>query len=549
MRLLIFQVILLLSISSSVVAQLGRTPKHFTADDSLRGTLNANRSWWNVLRYDITVIPDYASETIAGQTVIWFDYSKPGKQLQLDLQQPLVIDSIVLNQQRLPFTRKNNIALVQMPAQMQGGECRLNIHYHGKPRKAVRAPWDGGWVWAKDAQGRPWMTVACQGLGASVWYPCKDHQSDEPDLGASLTMIVPDTLTAVGNGRLSNKMPLGDKTAWRWEVKNPINNYNIIPYIGHYVSFEEQYNGEEGVLDCSYWVLDYELEKAKEQFKQVKSMLQCFEHWFGPYPFYADGYKLVQSPHLGMEHQSAVAYGNNFMNGYRGRDLSGSGWGSKWDFILIHESGHEWFGNNITSSDIADMWIHEGFTNYSETIYTQCLFGKQAGEEYVQGIRKNILNDRPIIGEYGVNHEGSADMYYKAANMIHTIRTIMQNDSLFRQMLRKMNEQFYHSTITTLQVQAFIQGFVNFEIQPLFDQYLRTTQIPLLQWSINSGQLKVKFTECNGTFRMPVYLPTTLGKGVWKTVHANEWTSIATSLNDANIGSEWNKNLYIRYQD
>lgn len=550
MRISIVTSLLAIVLPAFVQAQLGRTPQKFTLDDSLRGTLNANRSWWDVQRYDITVTPDYTSETIVGQTSIRFSSSKPGKLMQIDLQQPLLIDSIVLNQQqRISFTRKNNTALLQMPAQMQAGEHNLHIYYHGQPRKAVRAPWDGGWVWTKDNKGRPWMTVACQGLGASVWYPCKDHQSDEPDLGSSLTMIVPDTLTAVGNGRLTNKMPMGNKTAWRWEVKNPINNYNIIPYIGKYVSFEEQYNGEDGVLDCSYWVLDYELEKAKEQFKQVKPMLQCFEHWFGPYPFYADGYKLVQSSHLGMEHQSAVAYGNNFMNGYRGRDLSGTGWGSKWDFIIIHESGHEWFGNNITSKDIADMWIHEGFTNYSETIYTQCLFGKAAGEAYVQGIRKNIMNDRPIIGEYGVNHEGSGDMYYKAANMIHTIRTAMQNDSSFRQLLRGMYKTYYHGTTSTVELQAYIQQFVSFDVKAVFDQYLRTTQIPLLQWSINSGQLKVKFTDCNAAFRLPVYLPTGIGQGVWKTIQANEWTTIATSLNDENISSEWNKNLYIRYQD
>jgi len=550
MRISVVTSLLAIVLPAFVQAQLGRTPQKFTLDDSLRGTLNANRSWWDVQRYDITVTPDYTSETIVGQTSIRFSSSKPGKLMQIDLQQPLLIDSIVLNQQqRISFTRKNNTALLQMPAQMQAGEHNLHIYYHGQPRKAVRAPWDGGWVWTKDNKGRPWMTVACQGLGASVWYPCKDHQSDEPDLGSSLTMIVPDTLTAVGNGRLTNKMTMGDKTAWRWEVKNPINNYNIIPYIGKYVSFEEQYNGEDGVLDCSYWVLDYELEKAKEQFKQVKPMLQCFEHWFGPYPFYADGYKLVQSSHLGMEHQSAVAYGNNFMNGYRGRDLSGTGWGSKWDFIIIHESGHEWFGNNITSKDIADMWIHEGFTNYSETIYTQCLFGKAAGEAYVQGIRKNIMNDRPIIGEYGVNHEGSGDMYYKAANMIHTIRTAMQNDSSFRQLLRGMYKTYYHGTTSTVELQAYMQQFVSFDVKAVFDQYLRTTQIPLLQWSINSGQLKVKFTDCNAAFRLPVYLPTSNGQGVWKTIQANEWTTIATSLNDENISSEWNKNLYIRYQD
>jgi aminopeptidase N len=305
-------------------------------------------------------------------------------------------------------------------------EPELTLHFHGKPREAVRPPWDGGWIFSKDKLGRPWMSVACQGLGASVWYPCKDHQSDEPDNGAKLRITIPDTLVAVGNGRLTGKTSYQPGTmTWDWEVKNPINNYNIIPYIGKYVTWHETFDGEKGKLDCDYWVLDYELDKAKEQFKQAPLMLRCFEHWMGPYPFYEDGYKLVQAPHLGMEHQSAVAYGNQFKNGYLGRDLSGTGWGLKWDFIIIHESGHEWFANNITSKDLADMWIHEGFTNYSETLFTTCEFGVEAGNDYCIGTRKNIRNDIPVIGPYGVNQEGSGDMYYKGGNLLHTIRNII----------------------------------------------------------------------------------------------------------------------------
>ena len=298
----------------------------------------------------------------------------------------------------------------------------------------------------KMQQDRPWMSVACQGLGASVWYPCKDHQSDEPDNGASLSIIVPDTLVAVGNGRLKNKISNNNgTTTYTWEVKDPINNYNIIPYIGKYVNWSDTLQGEKGTLDLSYWVLDYNLEKAKKQFEQVKPMLRCFEYWFGPYPFYEDGYKLVESPHLGMEHQSAVAYGNGYQNGYRGMDLSGSGWGIKWDFIIVHESAHEWFANNITTKDIADMWVHESFANYSETLYTEWLFGKEAGNEYNYGIRRRIENDRPIIGPYGVNKEGSGDMYYKGGNMLQTIRHAINDDEKFRNILRGLNQNFLSS--------------------------------------------------------------------------------------------------------
>jgi aminopeptidase N len=271
-----------------------------------------------------------------------------------------LLDSVIYENNHLAFEKEGNVYWISFEGLRKAtmGNNFLTVYFHGKPRRAVRPPWDGGWIWTTDQKGRPWMSVACQGLGASVWYPCKDHQSDEPDEGASLTMVVPDTLVAVGNGRLISRIDLQNQSVYRWEIRNPINNYNIIPYIGHYEQFGEVFEGEDGRLTCNYWVLDYEMEKAKNQFKQVKPMLQCFEHWFGPYPFYEDGFQLIQSPHLGMEHQSGIAYGNGFANGYRGRDLSGSGWGNLWDFIIVHESGHEWFGNNITSKDIADMWIH-----------------------------------------------------------------------------------------------------------------------------------------------------------------------------------------------
>ena len=520
----------------------------FTRADTLRGSLNPQRSWWNVLRYEIEVTPDYEQKSITGRTTI--RYRGHGHAtMQIDLQQPLVIDSILQGGQSLPFRRDGNTALVQVPvAGADQPESSITLYYHGKPKRANRPPWDGGWIFARDDKGRPWMSVACQGLGASVWYPCKDHQSDEPEQGASLTMVVPDSLVAVGNGRLASRISANGLTAWRWEVRNPINSYNIIPYIGKYESFSEVYNGEEGRLDCTYWVLDYELDKAKEQFRQVSPMLQCFEYWFGPYPFYEDGYQLVQAPHLGMEHQSAVAYGNKFLNGYLGRDLSGTGWGNKWDFIIIHESGHEWFGNNITTRDIADMWVHEGFTNYSETLYTECQSGPAAAREYVQGIRKNIQNDKPIIGPYGVNQEGSGDMYYKGANLIHTIRTIMQNDSLFRQMLRGMNRQFYHQTVTTQQVEAYIQSFAGFDCTPLFNQYLRETEVPVLEWKLHNGSLQARITHCRKDFQMPVFLPATTTSGQWKTLQAHQWTTMATNLSATELEGLWNRNLYISYR-
>lgn len=523
----------------------------YTRADTLRGTLNANRTWWDVKRYDLEVEADFAGKTIRGRNTIKFS-GNSGTVMQIDLQQPLYIDSILFMGRVLPYTRDGNTALVKFPdffTTTGKTEFFISIYYHGKPKEAKRPPWDGGWIWAKDEAGRPWMTVTCQGLGASVWYPCKDHQSDEPDEGASLTIVTPQNLMGVGNGRLISSIERGGKSIHRWELRNPINAYNIVPYIGAYTSFEEEYPGEEGLLQLSYWILDYNLEKARQQFKQVPAMLKCFEFWMGPYPFYEDGYKLVEAPHLGMEHQSNIAYGNDYMNGYLGRDLSGTGWGNEWDFIIIHESGHEWFGNNITTRDIADMWVHEGFTNYSEILFTQCNSGIEAASAYAQGIRRNIVNDRPVIGPYGVNKEGSSDMYYKGSNMIHTLRTMMQNDTLFRQMLRGLNKSFYHQTLSGRQIETFIAEASGFgeKLIPFFDQYLRTTQIPVVEWKIKGGQLWARMGESVQGLTMKVWMPSGVGKGQWKWL-SDQWTTLPTTLNEITCEGEWNNNLYVVYK-
>ncbi|MHA4806953.1 M1 family metallopeptidase [Flavitalea flava] len=479
----------------------------FTHADTLRGSITPERAWWNVLRYDIRVTPDYEKKFITGVTEIRFQALGSGETLQLDLQEPMLIQSIHWRNIPLNFIREGNAFHVHFPQPIPKGDTgTLVVNFGGHPRVAVRPPWDGGWIFTKDKLGRPWMSVACQGLGASVWYPCKDHQSDEPDSGASLRITVPDSLVAVGNGRLTGKKENQDGTAtYTWSVVNPINNYNIIPYIGKYTHWHEDFAGLKGKLDCDYWVLDYDLEKARQQFKQADTMLHCFESWMGPYPFYEDSYKLVEAPHLGMEHQSAVAYGNHFENGYLGRDLSGSGWGLKWDFIIVHESGHEWFANNITTKDLADMWVHESFTNYSETLYTTCLYGVEAGNDYCIGTRKNIRNDKPIIGAYGVNNEGSGDMYYKGGNMLHSIRQIIGNDSAFRDLLHELNATFYHQTVTTEQIERYISQFAHKDLSKVFDQYLRTTNIPVFQYKVDRKKcLSYRWTNCVKGFDMPL---------------------------------------------
>ena len=551
----IFKAILIFNFSLLII---NSATAQFTHQDTLRGSNGLGRDWWDVVSYNILVEPDYKNKTIKGWNEIGFKVLNGGinKQMQIDLQEPLTIENATLDNKEIKILKRegnvywldvkainfqptdNKDNQVQVPRKSQ----KLKISFSGKPVEAKRPPWDGGWIFTKDAKGRPWMSVACQGLGASVWYPCKDYQGDEPDM-AILQITIADTLVGIGNGKLYvDKGRYESKLVnYGWAVKNPINNYNIIPYIGKYVNWKETYAGEKGKLDCSYWVLDYNLEKAKEQFKQASMTLKAFEHWFGPYPFYEDGFKLVEAPHLGMEHQSAVAYGNGFKNGYRGRDLSESGWGLKWDFIIVHEVGHEWFGNNITTKDIADMWVHEGFTNYSETLFTEYYYGKEAGSDYCIGTRKLIQNEKPIIGPYGVNQEGSGDMYYKGGNMLHTIRQVINNDEKFRSILRGLNSTFYHKVVTTQEIESYMSKQSGQDLSKIFDQYLRTTMIPVLEYKISGENMSYRWANCVKGFDMPVKIA---GTAEWLKP-GEEWKNVTLSADIRNNGLKIDRSFYI----
>ena len=524
--------------------------QQFTHADTLRGSNGPGRAWWNATKYDLHVNFNFSDSSISGYNVISYkvlDQKHPDF-FQIDLQEPMIIDSVILatgsekyplNRKKLSFTREGNAWFVYLKGsnpltdkhepnkimmttnspkhssqELNKETTNLLVYYHGKPRKAKNAPWDGGFVWKRDTGGNPWVTVACQGLGASVWYPCKDYQGDEPD-SAEMHFTTPSDLMTVSNGRMREKIDNGDGTiTYDWAVVNPINNYDITFYIGKLVHFGQIYKGEKGNLTMDYWVLDSNLAKAKVHFKDAPRMMKAFEHWFGPYPFYEDGYKLVDAPHLGMEHQSAVAYGNHYMMGYLGRDLSHTGWGLKWDFIIVHESGHEWFGNNITSKDLADMWIHESFTNYSETLFTEYYYGKQAGTDYIVGVRKNIVNDKPIIAHYGVNEEGSGDMYYKGGNMIHTIRQVINNDEKFRNILRGLNKTFYHQTVTAKQVEDYISKQSGIDFSKVFEQYLTTTIVPALDVKYDeNGKISYRWGHnCVEGFDMPLKIYDQKGK-------------------------------------
>jgi len=547
LKLILALSILQFSISNITAQPLGKK-KEYTHADTLRGSNGPGRMYWDVLHYEITVKPDYTAKTIQGLNIISFIDSGV-RRMQIDLQQPMIVDSIIKDGRSFNFTREGNVCWVQLRDEdarykLKIGKAALTVYFHGKPREAVRPPWDGGWIWRKDSNNNPWMSVACQGLGASVWYPCKDFQADEPDNGATLHIIVPDSLVAVGNGRLKEQhaLPAGNMM-YSWEVKNPINNYNIVPYIGKYVHFSEVYDGKKGNLDMDYWVLDHDLEKAKTQFKDAPRMMKAFEYWFGPYPFYEDGYKLVEAPHLGMEHQSATAYGNQFKNGYLGTDLSGSGWGLKWDFIIVHESGHEWFANNITTKDIADMWVHEGFTNYSETLFTDYYYGTEAGNEYLVGERQNISNDVPVIGKYGVNQGGSGDMYDKAGNMLHIIRQVIKSDKKFRKILIGLNKTFYHQTVTTAQVESYISEKAGFDFSKVFDQYLRTTMVPVLEYKIENKIVSYRWDSAVAQFNLPVKV--SFGKKEKWIKPSSEWQAIDPGKGYDGTTFIANKNFYI----
>ena len=480
--------------------------KQFTKQDTLRGSITKERAWWDLLHYELSVKVDPTEKMIEGSNTIRYKVLENNNRMQIDLQPPMEILSAKQNNQNLTFTRDGNVYYITLiNNQLKDSIYTLTLDFKGKPKISKRPPWDDGFTWSKDSKGNDFIATSCQGGGASIWWPNKDHMYDEPDNGITMHITTPEGLMGVGNGKLINTIQNNDSTkTFTWNVVNPINNYGVNVNIGDYVHFGEKFQGEKGELDCDYYVLTENLEEAKEQFKQASKMLEAFEHWFGPYPFYEDSFKLVEVPYLGMEHQSSVTYGNNYENGYLGYDLSGTGWGLKFDFIIIHEAGHEWFANNITYKDIADMWIHEGFTAYSENLYLDYHFGKEASNAYVTGTRKNIQNDRPVIGKYDVNYEGSGDMYYKGANMLHTLRQIVNNDEKWRTILRGLNSTFYHQTITTKQIEDYLSEHIEINLKPFFDQYLRTTDIPVLEYKIDGNKLVYKWSNTVKDFTIPV---------------------------------------------
>ena len=501
---------------------------NFTRQDTLRGSITKERIWWDLTYYHLDISVDPINRTIKGSNDISYTVLEPYSEIQIDLQNPLVLTKAEQDDENLEIRHDGNAHFIKLKKkQIRGAKNKIKVFYEGKPKTAVRAPWDGGISWTKDKNGNHFIASSCQGLGASIWWPNKDHMYDEVE-GMLMSVNVPKGLFNVSNGRLIKIEEKENSNTYHWEVKNPINNYGVNINIGDYVNFSEIYKGESGDLDMDYYVLRDNLEIAKTHFKDAIKSMEAFEHWFGPYPFYEDSFKLVEAPYLGMEHQSSVTYGNKFKQGYLGRDLSGSGWGLMFDYIIIHETGHEWFANNITYKDIADMWIHESFTTYSENLFLDFHFGKKASSEYVIGKRKRIRNIKPIIGTYNVNKSGSGDMYDKGSNILHTLRQIANDDEKWRQVLRGLNREFYHQTVTTTQVENYISKKMKMDLKPFFDQYLRDFRIPVLEHYMDNEKLFFKWNNVIDGFNMPLKIILKSGNKIiyptkqWKSIEIKD---------------------------
>ena len=514
--------VLLFCVTSNTIAQ------NFTRKDSLQGGFSFERMCFDVQHYDldVKVIPE--EKFISGSNTISFKMRQESDKIQLDLFENMKVDSIIFENKKLNFKREFGAVFISFPTPLKVTDnvLKLKFYYSGNPLIAKNAPWDGGFVFSKDANNKPWICVAVQGTGASLWFPVKDSQSDEPDLGASIKVAVPNGLMNVSNGRFKGSLDLKNGyTRWDWEVKNPVNSYSITLNVGDYVHLTDKHND----LDLDYYVLRGNEEKAKMQFAEVKPMMDCFESKFGTYPFSEDGYKLVESNYLGMEHQSAVAYGNKFRKGYLGKDNSGTGIGLLFDFIIIHESAHEWFGNSITSRDIADMWIHEAFTTYAESVYLECQFGKEKAIAYINGQKKLVRNAQPVIGNYGVNNEGSGDMYYKGTLILNTLRNSIDDDEKWWKMLKKFAETNRHKIVETKDVITFFSAETGLNLNPYFEQYLKHTSIPTLETKRIGTKFSFRWKTEVKDFQLPLFFYA--NKQKVKITPSSEWQTISLKKN------------------
>ena len=494
----------------------------FTRADSLRGYLSPARTCYDVTYYHLDIAVDTSTHSIRGSNTIRFNVVHPFDKMQVDLFPNMNVDSILFEDgTRLSYSRECGAVFILVPGRLQQGtEHQIVFYYSGTPQVAENPPWDGGFIWKRDKEGNPWIMVTCQGTGASLWWPNKDHQSDEPD-SMLLSVTVPSNLEDISNGRLRSKIELpGGHTQYNWFISYPINNYDVTVNIGRYAHFSDVYTSRDGSkLTLDYYVMPENLQKAKKQFMEVKTMLACYEKYFGKYPFYRDGYKLIESTHNGMEHQTAVAYGNHYRLGYEGR--ASSAVGLKFDFIIIHESAHEWWGNSVTSKDLADMWIHESFGAYAEALYVEYNWGHKAALEYINAKKQNVRNDKPIIGPYGVNHEGSGDMYDKGQLVLNTLRDVIDDDTLWFPILKGFQQKYAYQTVDANDVTNYINQRTGTNYDYFFDQYLRYTKPPeffaIAAMKGDSTYIRYKWNADVKGFRMPIKVTT--GKDHFTFIH------------------------------
>ncbi len=516
---------------------------------------NPSRNWWDVQQYNLQIDFGKLDGFIDGKCIISsLVKSQPSANMQIDLDHRLQIKKVVYKGRQLPFQRKGDAYYIQGSFGNElkvGNQFAVEISYAGRPAKAKMPPWTGGFVLKEDPNGSKWMSVACQTEGASIWFPCKNFQGDEAERVIE-TYIVPEPYLAIGNGRLKvaggGVHQQGKSTIYTWETQNPINTYDITFYIGNYKHWRDTITGEKGPLTLDFYALTAHEKEAKSQFKEVETTIRCFETKFGPYPFYEDGYKIVEAPFLGMEHQSAIAYGNRFLPGYQGYDISETGNGLLFDYIIVHESAHEWFGNNVTAFDRADNWLHEGFASYAETIYLDERFGKEAANSYQAGKKRLIKNVRAIQGRLDICDAGTTDQYYKAAQIIHMIRCIMHNDSLFFSMLREINSHFFHQLVSSKQVEQLISHFSGIDFSAFFDQYLRNIGLPVLEIrNDRHGMLTYRYTHCVPGFDMP--LDITIGGSVVRINPITTWKTDTLKVNAMQVGENNNYLVHMKWVD
>ena len=503
----------LLSCNSNAQLPTQYNLSHFTEADSLRGMLTPERTCYDVTFYDLQIALDPQNKSISGQVEIRFRATTDFNQLQLDLFRNMKIDKITYENQPVLYKRKHDAIFVQLPTIKKGTEGKLIVYYQGQPTITQNAPWQGGFVWSKDDQGKDWIAVACEGEGASLWWPNKDHLSDEPD-SMMIRITVPEDLVCIANGNLVNTIPVGNSmTRYDWRVTYPINNYNVTINVGDYVHFSDTYTSstDQTTMPMDYYVLSYNLEKAKTHFQQVSGVLSCFEKYLGKYPFWEDGYALVETPYLGMEHQGAIAYGNQYMRGYKGGMIPPD---MNWDYIIVHETGHEYFGNSISCKDHAEMWIHESFTTYLEALYVECTAGYEDALRYLQVFRSDryIKNYNPIVGPLNVNFTqfGSSDHYFKGSWVLHTIRHAMNDDEKWFALLKDFYGTFMMQHIDTEEVISWFEKHSDLALTPILHQYLYYPKVPILEYRLEEkkGTLVVHhrwITDVKG-FKMPILM-------------------------------------------